>query len=214
MAKAVTENPHGTVENVVFPVVGIEILNQIIAEYEGHELNYENTQIAEKKKRYTGSYRRMMKPVLDILIFKTSNPNCQPLLDGIAMVHKYLIKKQVCYPKTEIIPEGLKLTGPWKEMLVEDEFGNSLIIKHYFELFVLQKLEKALRNKEIWVEGSYRHRNPDKDLPQDLTEKLGYYCKKHNIPDRSEDFIDPIREELIQSLVKANEFFCEYGSLT
>lgn len=209
MAKAVTENPHGTVENVVFPVVGIEILNQIIAEYEGHELNYENTQIAEKKKRYTGSYRRMMKPVLDILIFKTSNPNCQPLLDGIAMVHKYLIKKQVCYPKTEIIPEGLKLTGPWKEMLVEDEFGNSLIIKHYFELFVLQKLEKALRNKEIWVEGSYRHRNPDKDLPQDLTEKLGYYCKKHNIPDRSEDFIDPIREELIQSLVKANEFFCE-----
>lgn len=209
MAKAVTENPHGTVENVVFPVVGIEILNQIVAEYEGLELNYENTQTAEKKKRYTGSYRRMMKPVLDILIFKTSNPTRLPLLEGIALVHKYLVKKQVCYPDTESVPEGLKLTGPWKEMVVEDEFGNPLIIKHYFELFVLQKLEKALRNKEVWVEGSYRHRNPDKDLPQDLTEKLGHYCKKHKIPERSEDFIDPIREEHTQALVKANEFFGE-----
>lgn len=209
MAKAITENPHGTVENVIFPVVGVEILNQIVAEYEGRELNYENTQTAEKKKRYTGSYRRMMKPVLDILIFKTSNPTRQPLLEGIALVHKYLVKKHVCYPETESIPEGLKLNGPWKEMVFEDELGNSLIIKHYFELFVLQKLEKALRNKEVWVEGSYRYRNPDKDLPQDVAEKWGHYCNKHNIPDRSEDFITPIREEHTQALLKTNEFFGE-----
>lgn len=209
MAKAVTQNPHGTVEDVVFPVVGIEILNKIVAEYEGQELSYENTQTAEKKKRYTGSYRRMMKPVLDILIFQTTNPARQPLLDGIALVRKYLLKKHVCYPETAVIPEGLKLTGPWKEMLFEDEFGNQRIIKHYFELFILQNLEKALKNKEVWVEGSYRYRNPDKDMPQDLVEKWGHYCDKHKIPDRSEDFINPIREELTQALGKANEFFGE-----
>ncbi len=209
MAKAVIQNPQGTVESVVFPVVGIEILNQIVAEYEGQELSYENTQAAEKKKRYTGSYRRMMKPVLDILIFQTSNPARQPLLDGIALVHKYLVKKHVCYPETEIIPEGLKLTGPWKEMIIEDDFGKPRIIKHYFELFILQNLEKALKNKGVWVEGSYRYRNPDQDLPQDLVENWMHYCFKHKIPDRSEDFINPIRDELSLALEKANEFFSE-----
>jgi len=209
MAKAVTQNPQGTVENVVFPIVGKEILYQIVAEYEGRELNYENNQTAEKKKRYTGSYRRMMKPVLDILVFKTANPARQPLLDGIALIRKHLVKKHVCYPETEDIPEGLKLTGSWKEMIVEDEFGTPRIIKHYFELFVLQNLEKALRNKEVWVEGSYRYRNWDQDLPQDLTEKWPYYCNKHKIPYRSEDFIAPIRDELTVELEKANEFFSE-----
>jgi TnpA family transposase len=208
MAKASTLDPHGTVEDVVFPVVGKEILYQIVEEFEGRELGYENTQAKEKKKRYTGSYRKMMRPVLDTLVFRTSNPTRRPLVDGIALVRKYLDKRHVCYPETEDIPEEL-LTGSWKEMVVEDDLGTPRIIKHYFELCVLQKLEKALKNKEVWVEGSYRYRNPDQDLPQGWTEKWANYCSKHRIPQRSEDFINPIRDELVSALEKANKFFSE-----
>jgi TnpA family transposase len=208
MAIASTQNPFDTVENVLFPAVGKEILYQIIAEYEGRELRYENTQAKEKKKRYLASYRKMMKPVLENLTFRTSNPVCRPIVEGIALVRKYLDKKNVCYPDTEHIHEEL-LSGIWEEMGIEKEKDVTRIVKHYFELCVLQKLEKALKNKEVWVEGSFRYRNPDQDLPQDWAEMGMNYCRKHLIPERSEDFVDPIRAELASSLKKANEFFSD-----
>jgi hypothetical protein len=90
LAKASTQNPDGIVKSVVFPIVGEDILLQIITEYEGKELDYESHRAQEKIGKYTHSYRRMMKPVLDILVFRTNNPVRDPLIKGIAVVHKYL----------------------------------------------------------------------------------------------------------------------------
>jgi len=208
LAKASTENPQGTVENVVFAAVGKDILFQIVEEFEGRELRYENTQIKEKKRRYTGNYRKMMKPILETLVFRASNPVRQPIIDGIDLVRRYLITKHTYYPEAERIPEAL-LIDSWEELYDEDDRGNPRINKHYFELCVLHKLEKALKNKEVWVEGSYRYRNPDRDLPMDWAERWNIYCNKHRIPTRAEDFIEPIREELTSALERANEFFSE-----
>jgi len=194
--------------SMAFPAVGKDVLCQIVEEYEGRELKYENTQAKEKKKRYTGSYRKMMKPVLETLVFRTTNPTRRPIMEGIDLVRKYLDKKHVCYPETEAIPEEL-LTDTCREMVIEDSWGAPRIVKHYFELCVLQKLEKMLKNKEIWVEGSYKYRNPDQDLPLDWAGMWVNYCRKHRIPERSEDFIQPIQNELVSALGKANEFFSE-----
>ena len=206
IAKASTQNPQGAVEDVLFPAVGKEILDQIVEEYEGRELRYENTQAEEKKKKYKGSYRKMMKPVLDTLVFRATNPVRQPLVEGIALVRKYLDKNNVYYPETESIPEEL-MSGILAEMGIENNQGITRVLKHYFELCVLQKLEKALKNKEVWVEGAYRYQNPDRDLPRDWPERWRGYCRKHGIPEASEDFLSPIREELGSALRKANEFF-------
>ena len=208
IAKASTENPHDTFENALFPVVGEEILYRIIEEYEGQDLNYENTQTMEKKKKYTRSYRRMMKPVLDTLVFRATNPVCSSLMDGVALVRKYLDKNHTCYPETENVPKDL-LTGIPEEIWAKKNGNATRVMKHYFELCVLQKLGKALKNKEVWVEGSYRYRNPDEDLPPDWSDRWISYCEKHRIPEKAEDFLNPIREELASSLKKANEFFSE-----
>lgn len=206
MAKATTQHPHDPVEDTVFPVVGEDVLYKIIEEYEGRELVYENSRAKEKKNKYSRFYRQMMKPVLETLVFRANNPAHKPLLDGIALVRKYLDKKHVHYPQTEEIPEDL-LSGDLKEMANEEVKGIPRIVKHYFELAVLQKLEKALKCKEVWVEGAYRYRDPDQDLPQDWSEKRLNYYAKHQIPQRSEDFVGPIREELTAALEKANDFF-------
>lgn len=208
IAKASTQSPQGTVENVLFPAVGEETLHRIIEEYEGREMKYENTQAKEKTQKYKGFYRKMMKPVLDTLVFKATNPVHKPLLDGISLVRKYVDKKNTYYPETEDVPEEL-MSGIWREMGTEQDKDATRIVKHYFELCVLQKLEKALKNKEVWVEGSYRFRNPDEDLPQDWAKMRENYCNKHRIPERAEDFLNPIREELVSALEKANEFFSE-----
>ena len=208
IAKASTENPNATFETALFPVVGEEILYQIIEEYEGQDLNYDNTQTIEKKKKYTRSYRRIVKPVLDTLVFRATNPACKSLMDGVALVRKYLNKKHTCYPEMEEVPKDL-LSGLPEEIWTKKNGTSIRVIKHYFELCVLQKLWKALKNKEVWVEGSYRFRNPDQDLPPDWSDSEISYCEKHGIPERSEDFLNPIREELESSLKEANQFFSE-----
>jgi TnpA family transposase len=208
MAKASTENPYDTVEHVLFPIVGEEILYRIIEEYEGQDLSYDNTQTVERKKKYTRSYRRMVKPVLDTLVFRTTNPVRKPLLAGVDLVRKYMDKKHTYYPESEDVPIDL-LSGVPDELWAQKDGHGTRVAKHYFELCVLQKLEKALRNKEVWVEGSYRYRNPDQDLPPDWSDNRIRYCDKHGIPDNPEDFLNPIREKLESSLKKANEFFSE-----
>jgi hypothetical protein len=83
------------------------------------------------------------------------------------------------------------------------------VLKHYFELCVLQKLEKALRNKEVWVEGSYRYRNPDEDLPADWSQCWVGYCDRHRIPETADEFLKPIKKELASALRKANAYFSQ-----
>ena len=210
VAKASTESPHETVENVIFPVVGKEIFNQIISEFEGQDLSYKNNQAKERKKKYSRSYRRMLKPVLETLVFRTSNPVYTPILDGLAIIQKYLESKHSYYPESETDKIPLKLLKNVPEELWADKKkGKTRIIKHYFELCVLQKLEKALKNKEIWVEGSFEYRNPDADLPNDWKEKQIYYCNKHKIPDKAEDLLAPIQEEMRSEVAKADSFFSE-----
>ncbi len=208
MAKASTENPDDTIENVLFPVVREETLHQIVKEFENQDLDYENTKAKEKKNKYTRSYRRILKPVFDAMVFRTANPVCEPLLKGLALIRKYIDTKHSYYPEAENVPIELLKNIPEK-LWADRKDGVTRVVKHYFELVVLQKLDKALNNKEIWVEGSFRYRNPDKNLPQDWSEKYIYYCDKHKIPDRSDDFIEPIQEEVETWLTKANNFFSE-----
>ena len=110
------------------------------------------------------------------LTFRTTNPVYRPIVDGIVLVRKYLNKKNVCYPETEHIHEEL-LSRIWEKMGFEKDKDVTRIVKHYFELCVLQKLEKALKTKKVLAVVSCRYRNPDQDLPQDWA-KIGInYCR-------------------------------------
>lgn len=209
VAVAATERPRDSVEDVIYPIVGgKDTFLKVIAEYEGRELSYEKRRVGEKKSKYKRSCRRMMKPVLEALVFRANNSALQPLLAGLALVRKYLAKKNCYYPIKEKVPLEL-LSGELRELAVEDDEGTLRVVKHYFELGVLLKLEKALRCKEVWVEGAFRYRDPDQDLPQDWPESRLNYYRQHQIPERAEDFVEPIREELVKALKKADEFFSE-----
>lgn len=208
VSKAATEKPDGSVREVIFSQIGEDVFRRLIEEFEGQELSYENSRAKVKKRKYKGFYRRMMQPVLDTLVFRANNPAYKPLLDGLTLVKKYVDTKYVSYPDETVIPPEL-LTGEWQELAGKDEKGSSRVFKHDFELCVLQKLEKALKWKEVWVETSYRYRNPDHDLPKDWSEKRVRYCTKHNIPAQARDFVEPIKEEMKTALKEANEFFSQ-----
>jgi len=175
VAVAATGNPKGSVEEVLFSVVDKDVFARIIEEIEGQETRYDHCQVQAMKKKYSDHYRRMMKPILDTLTFRANNPAYKPVIDGLILVHKHIDIRQIHYPKKEKAPDGL-LTGKWKELAVEDCPEGPRLVKQYFELCVLRKLERGIKCKEIWVEDAYRYRNPNLDLPADWTECRVEYC--------------------------------------
>jgi hypothetical protein len=84
------------------------------------------------------------------LTFRSDN-RFQPVVDALAVLKQYLGTK-VQYLPDSVPIEGVVLPR-WRDTVIEPKDDKVRINRMYYELCVLQQLERALRCKEIWVEG-------------------------------------------------------------
>ncbi len=197
VALAVKANPDGCVRDVVFPIVGEEVIERLVEEATAEDYDEAKYRIVQRK--YRGHYRKMMKPVLDALVFHSDNPAHKPLLRGLSLVQRHLASKHTYYPEDADVPEEL-LTGRWRSLVIDESGGNTRYTKHPFEICVLRKLDKAIRCKEVWVEGAYRYRNPAEDLPADWEDLREEHYVRCGIPLDGHSFLDGIRVEMQEAL--------------
>jgi len=118
---------------------------------------------------------------------------------------KYIDTRLMYSPEDETIPDNI-VKQRWIELVIESGPQGPRVNKLYFELCVLRFLEQGLKCREIWVEGAYRYRNPDQDLPADWSQNRSNYFRKLNIPEKPGAFIEPIRAEMIAGLEAANRY--------
>ncbi len=208
MARVATETPEKTIRDAIFPKVSEEMLQRIVQEFESDgDDEYEVAKIKTMHRKYSYHYRQMLKPILGNITFKANNPAYGPLLEGIALICQYMDSKLKYYPPSKEISLKLITTNYWKDLIVTNSTDGTKISRVYFELLVLQKLERSLKCKEVWIEGAFKFRNPDEDLPSDWSVNRSEYYKKINIPLQASSFIEPIKEEMMKSLRLANNFF-------
>jgi TnpA family transposase len=206
VSKTVLAKPGGVIREEIFPEVKQEVFERLIAEFEQMETRYDVARTQVMRKKYSTSYRRVLKPVFDTMVFHTNSMAYQPLLDGLAVVRRYLDTQYVTYPHGTEIPESL-LTKPWRELVWQDTSTGLRINKQYFELCVLQKLERAIKCKEVWVEGAYRFRNPDEDMPADWVVTREKHYQKLGIPMDADVLIGTIKTELTTALESFHRYF-------
>ena len=210
IAMHIRDTPAELLKEKLLDYIGEDILYNIIEEYE-YEKNmesYEEQKIEKMKIKYVTHYRQMVGPILNTLTFKINNPAYKPILESIELIKKNINNKGKYYPSSECIPENLAIMKKWNSSILYKTENEVKISKYHFELYVLQKLEKALKCKEIWVEGAYFYRDPNEDLPQDWNEvKQVAHCDKFNIPSNADIFIKQIKEEMTESLTQANNYF-------
>lgn len=111
------------------------------------------------------------------------------------------------------VPEEL-LTGDWRDLVIEiNEAHGERVVKKFFELCVLQKLVSAIKCKDVWVEGSFKFRNPDQDLPQDWNdeERRKEYYHKHKIEPDAKKFVAGLKQQMIEGLRHLNEYLGRMG---
>lgn len=89
-----------------------------------------------------------------------------PAGDGRALLKRYDGSDADFYAAAEAVPLEHVVPEDWREAVIDPDSG--LVERIPYELCVLVALHKAIRRREIWVEGANTWRNPDEDLPADL----------------------------------------------
>lgn len=189
--------------DLLLDVVGPEKLQAILAELDSKDVPFEQAKAERIQQKFRG-YRQMVAPLLKCLKFQASSPRQEPLLKALTIIRRYAGSKQSYLPASVTIPREL-LTKPWR-CLVEKKTDQGIrVVRTALELCVLSKLEKALKCKEIWVEGAYRFRDPSQDLPAEWESRRGEDYRRLALPADGREFVRELQARLRASLVRANE---------
>jgi Tn3 transposase DDE domain len=204
VAKAVVEEPDGTICEVLFPRVTEATFRELVAEAKASGPQYRLWYQYVMPQKYVHHYRQILPSVLEHLTFRSEN-RFQPVIEALAVMKQYLGTKSR-YFADEVPIEGVVLPR-WRDAVLEvHNDGTVRVNRRYYELCVLQQLERALKCKEIWVEGAYAFRNPSQDMPADWHDEAQRTAYYRLLPQPVEvtSFLDPLRERLRQALTQFN----------
>lgn len=143
----------------------------------------------------------MLLALLKTFIFRTNNAETQALLKAVEFIKQHQGITDEHYPNLQAVPIDGVINSAWRGTVIEGQQINRM----NYEIAVLEELRKQLRCKNIWIQGAYRYRNPDEDLPKDFDDKKEHYYNVLDLPLNSDEFIKPLKAELEQHLQQLND---------
>lgn len=206
IAEVALDNPDSTVKEVVYPVAGVQVLNNLVKEYKSSGKNYQKEVHKIIRSSYSSHYRRMVPKLLGCMKFCSNNITHRPVLDALKWLETHKNSGQQYYYLSDDIPIDGVVRPKYYEITIEtDDNGERRINRINYEICTLQVLREKLRCKEIWVEGADRYRNPDEDLPQDFHINREFYYKDLGITQDAREFIDNTKESMCKALRSLNK---------
>ncbi len=206
IAEAALLNPEGRVKDVIYPVVGENILQNLLNEFKSSGPGYHQQVHKIIRASYSSHYRRMVPKILEALEFRSGNTQHRPVLMALEWIQQNRNRAQRFIPLDEGIPIEGVIRSKWRDIVIEeDSQGEERINRINYEIYVLQALREKLRYKEIWVVNADKFRNPDEDLPADFDDKReDYYLDLGHSTDSSV-FIESIQEKMCSALADLNK---------
>ena len=202
IANICIKKPDETIRKAIYPIADETKLQNIINDYNVRGVNYHLVLHEHVKNSYSRHYRRMIYQLLEQVVFKSNNKDHQPIIDGINLIKKYFYSNKKYFPKNEKI--SLKcISNKYHESIIEKPNGK--LKRICFEVYLLKALVKYIGCREIWVTGSSKHKNPDKDLPQDFEERKEEYFASLNLPVDSEEFAHDLQSSMESNLDLLNK---------
>jgi hypothetical protein len=200
------ENPTGIIEEKIYPEVGQETLSNLVRELYFKGKWYQTQVRMKMHSLYSHAHRKKLLTLLDALVLKTNLNDCKPLLEAINIIKSYHNPSHEYYSNDINVPIKNVIPNEWQSLVViKSENGLQKINRINYELSVLQELKKQLNCKNIWIEGAFRYRNPDQDLPKDFDENREYYYGLLGLSLNVKEFIFPRKKELHENLKLLND---------
>lgn len=200
------ENPTGIIQEKIYPEVGQETLSNLVRELYFKGKWYQTQVHIKMHSLYSHAQRKTLLILLDAFTLKTSLSDSMLLLEAINLVKIYSDTASEYYPSDINIPVNNVIPNEWHNLvIIKSENGSQQINRINYEIAVLQELKKQLNCKMIWIDGAFRYRNPDYDLPMDFINNREYYYNMLGLPLNANDFISLRKVELHRNLKDLNE---------
>lgn len=200
------ENPTGIIQEKIYPEVGQETLSNLVRELYFKGKWYQTQVHMKMHSLYSHAHRKKLLTLLDALLLQTNLNESKPLLEAINIIKSNRDSSHEYYSNDINIPIKNVISNEWQSLVIaKSENGLQKINRINYEISVLQELKKQLNCKMIWIEGAFRYRNPDHDLPKDFDEKREHYYGLLGLPLNVNEFIEPRRKELHESLTSLND---------
>jgi len=204
-------HPAGIIQEKIYPHVGKETLANLVNELSHKGKWYESQVHIKMRSLYSHGQRKSLLALIESFTFKTNLTDSKPLLKALDIIKQHRDSSDKYYPTSSAIPIKNVVPIEWHSMVIEAEMcdssagnNNIKINRINYEISVLQALRTQLRCKMIWVDGAYRYRDPDKDLPNDFDENREQYYQMMSLPLNVDDFIGPRKRLLHESLTVLN----------
>jgi hypothetical protein len=119
-------------------------------------------------------------------------------MDALELLDRYKESEEEFYDAADTVPLDHVVPDDWRDAVVDD--GTGLVERTPYELCVLVALRKAIRRREIWVEGGNVWRNPDLDLPGDFEENRDVHYQALSKPSDPAEFIAGLQKRHVAAL--------------
>jgi hypothetical protein len=200
LAEAALELPEEIVRKALYPVVGKRTLEDIIAEAKANEKIF-NTRVRTKLRgSYSHHYRRGLPKLLRAVTFRCNNDAFRPVMDALELLERYQDSDETFYAAAETVPLEHVVPEDWQEAVIDPASG--LVERIPYELCVLVALRKAIRRREIWVEGGHIWRNPEEDLPPDFEDNRDVHYRELAKPRDPQEFLADLKKRHVAALEK------------
>lgn len=193
------------IKEAIYPIIPKERLEAIQENDSKKPISYDGLVYERSRNSYLKHYRRMIAPVLELLDFKTNNNHYQPIIEALSIIKSQLDSGTTYYPMNLCLPIDGAVKNIHKPLVLEYTEQGERINRINYELCVLRNLRDKLRVKEIWIEGAYQYRDPEKDMPQDFNEKKEYYISLLRKPKSAKNFIQNLKQLLNKNLTLFNK---------
>ncbi|MBT6206422.1 MAG: Tn3 family transposase, partial [Francisellaceae bacterium] len=203
LAKATADNPKGVIEDKVYPDVPRDLLLELIKDLGQRGKWYQN-QIRDKiHSNYAHGNRTILLPLLQLFDFKEDHATYQPILAAITFINQHW-NASINEYYTETPPlEGI-IPSAWHSMVVTETEGIIHVNKYNYEIAVLEQLKTFIGFKAIWINGAYRFRNPNEDIPKDFEQNREYYYDLLGLPMKPKAFTSELKQLLNKNLSDLN----------
>ncbi|EJQ92773.1 Tn3 family transposase (plasmid) [Bacillus mycoides] len=210
LLEAAVDHPDGVIQNTLFPIVGSDMIRDIIKDMTRNNRDYNEKIYTKMHSSYQGHYRKSLSKILKNLTFRSNNQFHQPVIEAIQLIRKYDESGQRYFAIGDEVPIDGVIQHKWKGIIIEaDSKGIERVNRINYEIAVLQSLRTRLRCKEVWIEGADRYRNPDEDLPQDFEERKEEHFQALKVPLEANLFISEIIRLMKDQLTLLNQGFEE-----
>lgn len=203
LAVANANHPKVIIEDKVYTEVSRAILLELINDLK-HNGKWYQSQVQEKiHSNYVHGNRRVLLSILRVFSLKEDHIIYKPILDAIDFINKHWDESDsenylTMPPIGNIIPSG------WRSMVITGSGKKKVVNKYNYEIAVLEQLKSFLGYKAIWVENSYRYRNPQEDTPRDFEENRESYYKMLGLPICGKEFVAILKKLLGDNLDSLN----------